>query len=75
MTAANKIGNSYAAALDVQFYRDTPKAVLAAVLVSTLLREGWILAEMERAIINEWDTLHTSAIIPQPIKPWMKEAF
>jgi hypothetical protein len=72
MTAANKSDNDYRRLLSERFYADTPKAVLAAVLVSYLLRDGWMNTDplalrrgLERAITDEWATLHANGIVPQ----------
>jgi len=66
MTAANKVDNPYRELLSDEFYAAIPKAVLAAILVSGLMKEGWYGGEFERAIHNEWSVLHDSGIVPQP---------
>lgn len=65
MTAANKSDNEYRRLLSERFYNDTPKAVLAAVLVSYLFRAGVSEGGFDRGIADEWATLYENGIVPQ----------
>jgi hypothetical protein len=60
-----KISNEYAAVLQPR-YGDAPKAVIAAVAVSLLLKqEGSDFAKVYDAFVREWATLYASGIVSQ----------
>ncbi len=66
-----KIGNQYAGQLG-ELYRDTPKAVFAAIAISfaamtvdsaeELINDRSALREK---LLEEWQALHTARIVPQ----------
>lgn len=66
MSRGLKIGNEYAQKLSAR-YASTPKAVLAAVTVSLLMKDtgfedtGIVLD----AFVKEWAILHANGIVPQ----------
>lgn len=62
--AAKKM-NGYAEVLAERFYRDTPKAVFAAIAVSTVSNGGDYLIEAEQRILAEWWVLFDNGIVPQ----------
>lgn len=68
-TGVFKKSNEYADLISRRLYEETPKAVLAALLVSFIDRcsggnlEGW--ADMDKALLEEWDILHQNGIVPQ----------
>lgn len=58
--------NSYKNMIDPELYRNTPKAVYAAVAVSFLVNhqhETW--GTIDSALIDEWKTLHSQGLVPQ----------
>ena len=59
-----KITNGYADCLG-ELYAKTPKAVFAAVAVSTLTMGGDYLDEAKERLLNEWRILHENGIVPQ----------
>lgn len=64
------LGNEYADALD-DIFRDTPKAVLAAVVVSfALMNHGdndrtW--ERIQAIVVTEWAILHNAGVVPQAV--------
>jgi hypothetical protein len=61
-----KIGNEYARHLKAR-YASTPKAVLAAVVVSLLVKQSGNedFAGVLDAFVKEWATLNANGIVPQ----------
>jgi hypothetical protein len=57
--------NEYANVLG-ELYRQTPKAVLAAVVVSLLSNGGDEFEQVSGRFLAEWHTLHDNGIVPQP---------
>lgn len=57
--------NDYVTGFDRDLYRDTPKAVWAAIAISALTNGGDHLGEAERRVVDEWRALHTARVIPQ----------
>ena len=68
-----KLSNEYAKLLG-RLYADTPKAVLAAVMVSYMIRcDGELMLMSDRAqalLADEWQILYENGIVPQ--KPTAK---
>ena len=60
-----KQGNQYKDLLGDALYRDTPKAVLAAIVASYILREGFPQGAVPSHMLNEWWALHWNGIVPQ----------
>jgi hypothetical protein len=71
MTAVNKISNEYAEMLGGY----PPKAVIAGVVVSLLMRFGETTDrdEINRLFVEEWKVLNDNGIIPQKPKFRRKE--
>jgi hypothetical protein len=64
----NKIENEYSRALG-KVYSKTPKAVIAAIAVSLLLKEnGEDFMGIADAFIKEWAVLQQNGIVPQKVK-------
>jgi len=59
-----KMLNDYARTLGA-LYDDTPKAVFAALAVSSLTCGGDALAEARERVLAEWQILHDNGIVPQ----------
>lgn len=57
--------NPYAEQLGERLYRDAPKAVLAAIAVSSLTLGGDYLDEAEKRVLSEWWILFDNAIVSQ----------
>jgi hypothetical protein len=57
--------NEYARAMG-KLYARTPKAVLAAIVVSLVSNGGENIEGVTQAVLNEWDILHANGIVPQP---------
>ena len=66
MSRGQKLHNEYAALLG-PLYARVPKAVLAAIVVSGLIRQGASVCEIgiTDALLDEWDVLHANGIVPQ----------
>jgi hypothetical protein len=63
-----KTFNEYAAAVDG--YNRIPKAVFAAIAVSSLTQGGDYLVETNDRLLREWWALYSAGIVPQkPNKP------
>ena len=65
-----KLLGDYAAALDSALYRDTPKAVFAAVALYVAHNGGSTYEDgdsPEQYLVREWDVQHTQGLIPQPV--------
>lgn len=61
-----KVENEYQKTISRKLYADTPKAVLAALVVSLLTKHsGTAFEDVDARLIAEWDTLHVNGIIPQ----------
>lgn len=62
----NTKGNAYAATLGV-IYNAAPKPVLAALVVSLLMRidPDGSQRDLQNAVLAEWATLHENGIVPQ----------
>lgn len=64
----NKKTNEYAQILGTEYeglYRDMPKAVMAAIMVSFASNGGADLEGASARIAKEWEILHANGIIPQ----------
>ena len=59
-----KMTNEYSNALG-SLYAQAPKAVLAAIAVSSLTCGGDYLAEARERVYAEWSILHFNGIVPQ----------
>lgn len=60
-----KTMNEYAGVLSDKLYEQTPKAVFAAIAVSSLSCGGDNLKQAEDLLLNEWRCLHQNGIVPQ----------
>ena len=60
-----KILNEYATAIPGPLYEQTPKAVLAAIVVSLLSCGGDRMEDVEEGLRAEWEALHVAGIVPQ----------
>lgn len=74
--AGNKTSNEYADMIPQDFYRDCPKAVLAAIAVSFAMM---INGEDEKdgiggQLAREWATLHENGIVPQALPGYLRKA-
>ena len=66
MTArVGKTMNVYQKALDSRLYTDCPKAVFAAIAVSSLTQGGDFLEEATARLAEEWWILYENGIVPQ----------
>jgi len=66
--------NEYARALTADLFDTAPKAVIAAVAVSSLTNGGDHLAEARQRFLYEWDALWMAGIVPQePPRRLMKD--
>lgn len=61
----NKTLNNYAEQISEQLYTQTPKAVLAALVVSLLTNGGDNFEGLDEKIVAEWSALHVAGIVPQ----------
>ena len=61
--------NTYTELINDNFYRDTPKAVFAALAISYLINhQGADYSKpeiLEQMLVNEWHLLHQAGVIPQ----------
>lgn len=57
-----KTGNEYAEALG-RLYADTPKSVLAAIVVSWAMCPQF--EDVPAKVLDEWSVLHDNGIVPQ----------
>lgn len=62
---AQKIVNEYAYAAGRDFFEEIPKAVWAAIAVSSITQGGDYIENARKLIAEEWDVLHTQGIVPQ----------
>ena len=62
--AMNKGSNEYADTLG-RLFAATPKAVLAAIAVSSLTHGGDFLIELPDCVLREWAVLYANGIVPQ----------
>ena len=62
-----KLHNEYAATLSRGAFADTPKAVFAAIAISSLTQGGDWLEEADARLFTEWNALHVAGIVPQPV--------
>lgn len=60
-----KLSNEYVVELGAVF-EECPKAVLAAIAVSSLTSGGDCLDEARQRLANEWGVLYSQGIVPQP---------
>jgi hypothetical protein len=60
-----KINNDYAIAAGRDFYAEIPKAVWAALAVSSLTQGGDYLDEARARVAAEWQALYQAGIVPQ----------
>ena len=58
-------GNAYQKSLKANFYKQTPKAVFAALAVSALTSGGDRLAEADALVLHEWWLLWENGIVSQ----------
>lgn len=73
--SANKLHNEYAAELGGKLYESCPKAVFAAIAVSSLTCGGDWLEEAKDRLLREWWALYRAEIVPQkPPFPDPREA-
>ena len=63
-----KTNNEYQQTIDPALYADTPKAVLAALVVSYLNRLGVEFSDVDAEIRKEWQALYDAEIVPQKPK-------
>ena len=63
-----KTENEYMIQIDQKVYADTPKAVLAAIVVSLLFKDGVEVDVVTDALLNEWAALNENGIVPQKPK-------
>lgn len=68
MTAVSKKSNPYADLIDPVLYAQTPKAVLAAIVVSLLSGGGDDPRYLNERIRAEWQALYDNGIVPQKPK-------
>jgi len=64
MSRGIKVGNDYADRLE-EIYDKVPKAVLAAIAVSSLTVGGDYLEEAKARLVYEWDILYKNGIVSQ----------
>lgn len=64
--------NEYDRALEPGVYDAAPKSVLAAIAISRLTLGGDRLDLATRALVTEWDTLHSNGVVPQPVPPSLR---
>ncbi len=61
-----KISNEYQDMINPLLFERTPKAVLAALLVSEYVnRLGLSGSKIDAAVLNEWTVLYENSIVPQ----------
>lgn len=66
-----KTYNEYAQSISLSLYERCPKAVFAAIAISSLTQGGGYIEEAERLVVAEWWALYHNGIVPQ--KPTMPE--
>lgn len=59
--------NRYVGAIGAGVYEDCPRAVLAAIAVSSMTCGGDHLDKGRSRILAEWDALHVAGIVPQSL--------
>jgi hypothetical protein len=60
-----KTTNEYVMAVGETLYRDTSKAVFAAIAVSALTQGGDAIDEVRERLVEEWWVLFDNGIVPQ----------
>lgn len=65
MTRGGKLENEYTDALGHEFLLATPKAVFAAIAVSSLTCFGEYLDDAKAMLVEEWWCLYQAGIVPQ----------